>query len=378
MLAMSARLILTVTLAASAAVVSTQTERPRARDIGLAPGVLAPGPLNAITDVGDVRVGHVTLTSGDAIRTGVTVVVPHGGNIFQEKVPGAVFVGNAFGKLAGSTQVDELGTIETPVALTNTLSVGAAIEGLVQWTLKQNGNGTVRSVNALVGETNDGGLNDIRSLHVRAEHVLQALEAARGGAVQEGSVGAGTGTRAFSWKGGIGTASRRLEAGNGGYTVGVLVQTNYGGYFTMAGAPVWKELKTARTQQALDYDGSCMIVVATDAPLDARDLKRLAARAVFGLARTGSSYSNGSGDFAIAFSIAAELRVRFGEAAPQSRRILPTDGVSQLFQAALEATEEAVYNSMLRATTVASRGGRADAIPIEPLKEILRKYRAIE
>jgi D-aminopeptidase len=377
MLAMSARLILTVILAASAAVVSTQTERPRARDIGLAPGVLAPGPLNAITDVGDVRVGHVTLTSGDAIRTGVTVVVPHGGNIFQEKVPGAVFVGNAFGKLAGSTQVDELGTIETPIALTNTLSVGAGIEGLVQWTLRQDGNGNVRSVNALVGETNDGGLNDIRGLHVRAEHVVQALEAARGGAVQEGSVGAGTGTRAFSWKGGIGTASRRLDP-NGGYTVGVLVQTNYGGYFTMAGAPVWKEMKPARAQQAFDHDGSCMIVVATDAPLDARDLKRLAARAIFGLARTGSSYSNGSGDFAIAFSTAADLRVKFGEAAPQSRRLMPTEGVSQLFQAALEATEEAVYNSMLRATTVASRGGRADAIPIDPLKDILRKYRVIE
>jgi D-aminopeptidase len=378
MLAMSPRLILTAILAASAAVVSTQTARPRARDIGLAPGVLAPGPLNAITDVGDVRVGHVTLTSGDAIRTGVTVVVPHGGNIFQEKVPGAVFVGNAFGKLAGSTQVDELGTIETPLALTNTLSVGAAIEGVVQWTLKQDGNGNVRSVNALVGETNDGGLNDIRGLHVRAEHVAKALEAARGGPVEEGSVGAGTGTRAFSWKGGIGTASRRLEARNGGYSVGVLVQTNYGGYFTMGGAPVWKELKAASAQQPIDHDGSCMIVVATDAPLDARDLKRLAARAVFGLARTGSSFSNGSGDFAIAFSTAAELRVRFGEATPQSRRILPTDGVSSLFQAALEATEEAVYNSMLRATTVVSRSGRAEAIPIDPLRAILRKYRVVE
>lgn len=378
MLAMSARLILTVILTASAAVVSTQTARPRARDIGLTPGVLAPGPLNAITDVGDVRVGHLTLTSGDTIRTGVTVVVPHGGNIFQEKVPGAVFVGNAFGKLAGSTQVDELGTIETPIALTNTLSVGAAIEGIVQWTLKQDGNANVRSVNALVGETNDGGLNDIRGLHVRAEHVAKALEAARGGPVEEGSVGAGTGTRAFSWKGGIGTASRRLEARDGGYTLGVLVQTNYGGYFTIGGAPVWKELKPASVQRAIDHDGSCMIVVATDAPLDARDLKRLAARAIFGLARTGSSFHNGSGDFAIAFSTAAELRVRLGEGTPQSRRILPTDGVSSLFQAALEATEEAVYNSMLRATTVVSRSGRAEAIPIDPLREILRKYRVVE
>ncbi|MGH9204616.1 MAG: P1 family peptidase, partial [Vicinamibacterales bacterium] len=308
------------------------------------------------------------MSSGDTVRTGVTVVVPHAGNIFQEKVPGAVFVGNAFGKLAGSTQVDELGTIETPIALTNTLSVGAAIEGLVQWTLKQNGNGNVRSVNALVGETNDGGLNDIRALHVRAEHVLEALRVARDGAVEEGSVGAGTGTRAFSWKGGIGTASRRLDARNGGYTVGVLVQSNYGGYLTISGVPVWKELQPASAKPQADHDGSCMIVVATDAPVDARDLKRLAARAVFGLARTGSSYSNGSGDFAIAFSTAAELRVRFGESAPQSRTVLPTDGVSSLFQAALEATEEAVYNSLLKATSVRSRSGNAEAIPIDQLK----------
>ena len=377
MLAMSARLILPIIFAASTTLVATQPNRPRARDLGLVPGVLAPGPLNAITDVSDVRVGHMTLTSGDSVRTGVTVVVPHGGNVFQDKVPGAVFVGNAFGKLAGSTQVDELGTIETPIALTNTLSVGAAIEGLVQWTLRQSGNGNVRSVNALVGETNDGGLNDIRGLHVRPDHVLEALNLARAGAVEEGSVGAGTGTRAFSWKGGIGTSSRRLDA-RGGYTVGVLVQSNYGGYLTMGGAPIWKDLKPSTAKSAMDHDGSCMIIVATDAPLDARDLKRLAARAVFGLARTGSSYSNGSGDFAIAFSTAPGLRVRFGEAAPQSRSLLPTDGVSTLFQAALEATEEAVYNSMLKATTVSSRNGSAEAIPIDQLRDVLRRYRAIE
>ena len=370
-----------------------QTTRPRARDLGLAPGVFEPGVLNAITDVAGVRVGHATVIEGDHVRTGVTVIVPHAGNVFQDKVPGAVFVGNAFGKLAGSTQVDELGTIETPIALTSTLSVGAAVEGLVRWTIDQAGNETVRSVNALVGETNDGGLNDIRGQHVRPAHVLEAIRAATGGPVQEGSVGAGTGTQAFGWKGGIGTASRTLDARFGGYTVGVLVQSNYGGVLTMDGAPVGKALgrysyqpqragqagapdaRTLRVGVEDDHgDGSCMIVVATDAPIDARDLKRLAARAVFGLARTGSSFSNGSGDFAIAFSTAAGLRTRFGSAAAQSRTLLPTDGVSPLFQAALEATEEAVYNSLLKATAVSSRFGKADALPIDAVREILKRY----
>jgi D-aminopeptidase len=358
--------------------VTAQTKRPRARDIGLAPGVLTPGALNAMTDVRGVRVGHTTLITGDNVRTGVTVVVPHGGNVFQDKVPGAIFVGNAFGKLAGSTQVEELGTIETPIALTNTLSVGAAVEGLVRWTLQQPGNDQVRSVNALVGETNDGGLNDIRGLHVRPEHVISALANARDGAVEEGSIGAGTGTRAFSWKGGIGTASRVLNARSGGYSVGVLVQSNYGGYLTMGGAPVGRERAPPRRSAQDDHDGSCMIVVATDAPLDARDLKRLAARAVYGLGRTGSSYSNGSGDFAIAFSTAESLRVKFGVATPQTRTLLPTDGVSGLFEATLEATEEAVYNSLLKATTVTSRAGSAEAIPIDRLTEVLRRYRAIQ
>jgi D-aminopeptidase len=361
-----------------AAGMAAQNARPRARDLGLRPGVLTPGPLNAITDVAGVRVGHTTLVSGDSIRTGVTAVVPHDGNVFQQKVPGAVFVGNAFGKLAGSTQVEELGTIETPIVLTNTLSVGAAIEGVVRWTLQQSGNEQVRSVNALVGETNDGGLNDIRALHVRPEHVVAAITAARTGAVEEGSVGAGTGTRAFSWKGGIGTASRRLDARAGGYTVGVLVQSNYGGYLTMGGAPVGRELASARARQGNEHDGSCMIVVATDAPLDARDLKRLAARAIYGLARTGSSYSNGSGDFAIAFSTVRDLRVQFGETNAQARTLLPTDGVSNVFLGALEATEEAVYNSLLKATTVTSRSGSAEAIPVDRLTEVLRRYRAIE
>jgi D-aminopeptidase len=375
-------------LALTVASVAAQENRPRARDLGLAPGVFTPGSGNAITDVAGVTVGHVTLNQGDNVRTGVTVIVPHQGNVFQDKVPGAVFVGNAFGKLAGSTQVDELGTIETPIALTNTLSVGAVVEGIVRWTLDQPGNDNVRSVNAVVGETNDGGLNDIRGQHVRPQHVLDALKAARTAPVDEGSVGAGTGTQAFGWKGGIGTASRKLDQRYGGYTLGVLVQTNFGGVLTMGGAPVGKLLgrysyqPRAQAQfDAPDYgvsddrgDGSCMIVVATDAPLDARDLKRLAARAVFGLARTGSSFSNGSGDFAIAFSTAADLRTRFGSAEPQPRTLLPTDGVSPLFQAALEATEEAVYNSLLKATAVTSRYGKAEALPLDKLKEILGRY----
>jgi len=353
---------------------TSEERRPRARDLGLAPGVFEPGPLNAITDVQDVRVGHVTLVSGDHVRTGVTAVLPHGGNLFQDKVAGAVFVGNAFGKLAGAAQVEELGTIETPIVLTNTLSVGAALEGVVSWTLQQPANERVRSVNALVGETNDGGLNDIRGLHVRPAHVMEAIAAARPGPVQEGAVGAGTGTQAFGWKGGIGTASREVP-GPSPYTVGVLVQSNFGGVLTMGGAPVGKELgRYAFAPRRGDGDGSCMIVVATDAPIDARDLKRLAARALFGLARTGSSYSNGSGDFAIAFTTSPDMRTAFGDARPRTRTILPPDGVSPLFQAALEATEEAVYNSLLQATTVESRFGKAEAIPVDKVRAILRKY----
>jgi len=367
------------TIVTVASIAAQNDARPRARDLGLAPGVFAPGPLNAITDVAGVSVGHATLNQGDNVRTGVTVIVPHQGNVFQDKVPGAVFVGNAFGKLAGSTQVDELGTIETPIALTNTLSVGAVVEGIVKWTIDQRGNENVRSVNAIVGETNDGGLNDIRGQHVRPQHVLEAMKAANTGAVQEGSVGAGMGTQAFGWKSGIGTSSRRLEARYGGYTIGVLVQSNYGGVLTMGGAPIGKILgrysyQPRPSQQDDHGDGSCMIVVATDAPVDARDLKRIAARAVFGLARTGSSFSNGSGEFAIAFSTAADLRTRFGATAAQARTLLPTDGVSPLFQAALEATEEAVYNSLLRATPVSSRFGKAEALPIDRVKEILGRY----
>ena len=360
-------------------------QRPRARDLGITPGAGTAGALNAITDVPGVRVGHVTLNTGDRVRTGVTAILPHAGNLFREKVPGAVFVGNAFGKLAGSTQVEELGTIETPIVLTNTLSVGAALDGVARWTTQQPGNDNVRSVNGLVGETNDGTLNDIRGFHVTAEHVAQAIAAATGGAVTEGAVGAGAGTIAFGWKGGIGTSSRVA----GQWTVGVLVQTNFGGRLTIAGVPVWKELTpqgsgsafapsapagaSARQDPLTDADGSCMIVVATDAPLDARDLKRLAARAVFALARTGSTYSNGSGDFAIAFSTNAANRMTAANG-PQSRSILPTDAVSGLFEAALDATEEAVYNSLLQATTTTGNGRTIRAIPIDELRAVLKKY----
>ena len=359
---------------------AAQAPRPRARDLGVEPGVFPPGPLNAITDVAGVRVGHTTIIDGDRVRTGVTAVIPHPGNLFQEKVPGAVFVGNAFGKLAGSTQVDELGTIETPVLLTNTLSVGVAVAASAGWTIAQPGNEGVRSVNALVGETNDGGLNDIRGQHVTKDHVLAAIAAAREGPVEEGSVGAGTGTQCFGWKGGIGTSSRAVPAGASRYMLGALVQTNFGGVLTIDGVPVGKRLRryafgpSSPGQSGADAaDGSCMIVVATDAPLDARDLKRLAARAVFGLARTGSSFSHGSGDYAIAFSTAPGLRTRVGDALPATRTILPSDGVSPLFQAALEATEEAVYNSLFRATTMTGNGRTVDAIPLDRVRELLAR-----
>ncbi|HVL68272.1 MAG TPA: P1 family peptidase [Vicinamibacterales bacterium] len=348
--------------------------RPRARDLGLAPGTMDPGPLNAITDLAGVLVGQTTVTGGDNVRTGVTAVLPHGGNLFREKVPGAVFIGNAFGKLAGSTQVEELGTIESPIVLTNTLSVGTALEATVRWTLAQPGNENVRSVNALVGETNDGGLNDIRGLHVTRDHVTAAIANARSGAVDEGAVGAGTGTIAFGWKGGIGTSSRLVRQQSETYTVGVLVQTNYGGRLTIAGVPVWRDLSPRPAAPGRsDADGSCMIVVATDAPLDARDLERLAARAIYAMARTGSTFSNGSGDFAIAFSTHPSLRVS-GGATPQSRTILPTDALSGLFEAAMDATEEAIYNSLLKASDTTGNGRTVRALPVDELRALLKKY----
>lgn len=360
-------------LSAVLAVMAAQAARPRARDLGLALGPMAPGALNAITDVEGVRVGQTTVIEGDRVRTGVTAILPHGGNLFQDKVPGAVFVGNAFGKLAGSTQVEELGTIETPIVLTNTLAVGTAMDAVVRWTLAQEGNANVRSVNALVGETNDGTLNDIRALPVTRDHVLAAIRGAATGPVAEGAVGAGTGTIAFGWKGGIGTSSRVIRQRrtlNGqplpdfAATVGVLVQTNYGGRLTIGGVKVSELQGTA--------DGSCMIVVATDAPIDARDLKRLAARAVFALARTGSTYSNGSGDFAIAFSTAPVNRVRPGFG-PVARQFLTTDEMSPLFEAVLDATEEAVYNSLLQATDTTSNGRTIRALPIDALRKLLGK-----
>ena len=380
------RLFATYLLVAAAPTTAVMQRRARARDLGIQPGVGTPGLQNAITDVAGVRVGHTTIVAGDSVRTGVTAILPHGGNLFREKVPGAVFVGNAFGKLAGSTQVQELGTIESPIVLTNTLAVGVVLDAVVRWTLAQPGNENVRSVNALVGETNDGTLNDIRSLPVTREHVAAAISGARADAVDEGAVGAGTGTVAFGWKGGIGTSSRLVRQQNDSWTVGVLVQSNYGGRLTIAGVPVWRDLKPATgesraakgapraaSSDTREADGSCMIVVATDAPLDARDLERLAARAIFALARTGSTYSNGSGDFAIAFSTQQSLRVTASDA-PQPRTILPTENVSALFEAVLDATEEAVYNSLLRATDTTGNGRTVRAIPIDALTALLKKY----
>lgn len=348
-------------------------ERPRARQLGLVVGSLAPGPLNAITDVAGVAVGHATLVRGDCVRTGVTAVLPHTGNLFREKVPGAVFVGNGFGKLAGSTQVNELGEIETPILLTSTLNVPRVADALIDYMLALPGNEHVRSVNPLVAETNDGRLNDIRGRHVGRGEVYAAIRNARGGEVEEGAVGAGTGTIAFGYKGGIGTSSRRLSAAQGGYTVGVLVQTNFGGDLTIGGVPVGRELRGGGVNDAAD--GSVIVVIATDAPVDARNLRRMAARSMMGLARTGSAASNGSGDYAIAFSAAPELRIRSGS--PLEAKLLSNDVMSPLFLAVIEATEEAVYNSLFRATTMTGSGQTVRALPIEQTVEVLRRHSAL-
>jgi D-aminopeptidase len=360
----------------------SQAGRPnRAPEAGLRVGVMPPGRWNAITDVAGVKVGHVTLNRGDAVRTGVTAIIPADGNLYQRKVPGAVYVGNGFGKLAGATQVEELGTIETPIVLTNTLSVAAAIEAVVDYTLEADGNERVRSVNALVGETNDGWLNDIRGRHVTRADVLAAIREARDGRVEEGCVGAGTGTVCFGFKGGIGTASRVLPAELGGYTVGALVQTNFGGTLLIDGVPVGKLLGRYSFSEDLgNADGSCMIVVATDAPLDARNLKRLGKRAFMGLARTGGIASNGSGDYAIAFSTAPGLRV---DRRPASRvrtvELLHDEYVSPLFMAAVEATEEAIVNSLFAAqTTGGVDGHRAEALPLDVVLPILREHRRLQ
>lgn len=356
---------------------SAQEHRPRARELGIHPGVYDPGPNNAITDVPGVQVGQVTVIIGETVRTGVTAILPHAGNMFQDKVAGAVSVYNAFGKLVGFTQVTELGQIETPIVLTNTLSVWDAAAAVASWTLAQSGNENVFSVNPLVGETNDGWLNDIRGFHVGAEDVKRALHEVRSGPVEEGSVGAGEGTIAFGWKGGIGTSSRHLSEKEGGFMIGVLVQTNFGGRLTIAGVPVWKELQPPEQQSRNsdsparnEADGSCMIVIATDAPLDARQLRRLAARAFLGMARTGSTGSNGSGDFAIAFS--TTNRIAFGAPRGPAISLLGEDALSPLFEAVVDATEEAIYNSLLKAQTVRGHHGHvAEAIPIDRLRALL-------
>lgn len=350
-------------------------KRPREMDIQI--GVMQPGKHNAITDVPGVMVGQVTLIKGDSVRTGVTAILPHGGNLFQQKVPAAIYVGNGFGKLAGVTQVKELGNIESPIILTNTLGVATAINAVITYTLSQKGNENVQSVNAVVGETNDGYLNDIRGRHVKESDVLNAINNAKSGPVQEGNAGAGTGTICFNFKGGIGTASRKLPPSLGGFTVGVLVQTNFGGVLTVDGIPVGEEMKKYAFADELTAkaDGSCMMVVATDAPLDARNLERLAKRAFMGLARTGGIASNGSGDYVIAFSTDTALRIPFNGQPFLNQRLLSNDAVTPLFMASIEATEEAIINSMFAAETMKGRGTKSvEALPIEELKKIFLKY----
>ena len=364
--------------------------RSRARELGVKVGILAPGPLNAITDVNGVLVGHTTVIRGDNVRTGVTAILPHGGNLFREKVPGAVFVGNGFGKLAGSTQVNELGEIETPILLTSTLSVPRGSDYLMDYMLALPGNEEVPSINPLVAETNDGYLNDIRGRHITRDDVFAAIKGAKNGAVTEGSVGAGTGTVAFGFKGGIGTSSRKLPERLGGFTVGVLVQSNFGGVLTINGAPVGQELdryylreelkQAARRQNTkeTDADGSIIIVIATDAPVDARNLQRMAARAMMGLARTGSAGTNGSGDYAIAFSTSEAVRLRPQSPnernLPRTVKTLANDAMSPLFLAVIEATEEAIYNSLFKATTISGKGRTVEALPLDRTLEILRKH----
>ncbi len=377
-------------LVATSAVFGQTETRPRVRDLGVKVGVLPPGPLNAITDVAGVKVGQTTLIRGDNIRTGVTAILPHGGNLYKERVPGAVFLGNAYGKLAGSTQVNEMGEIETPIVLTSTDSVPRVADAVIGYVFGVKGNENVLSVNPVVGETNDGYLSDIRSRPIAAEDVFGAINNAADGPVEEGAVGAGTGTVAFGWKGGIGTSSRRLPVSLGGYTVGVLVQTNFGGNLIIAGVPVGNELgefypKISAGEYkgpgngawAAAVDGSCMIVVATDAPLEHRNLSRLAGRAMMGLARTGSSESNGSGDYVIAFSSSPDVRIEASEPLYRPKELLSNDSMSPLFEAVIEATEEAIYNSMFRAHDMTGNGHTVKALPLEETIDLLKKHNAI-
>ena len=361
-------------------------ERARARDLGVAPGIFATGKLNAITDVAGVRVGQVTLFEGDDIRTGVTAILPHAGNTYLSRVPAALYVGNGYGKFAGSTQVNELGELETPILLTCTLCVWKAADAMAAWMLEQPGMQQVQSINPVVGETNDGDLNDIRARPVTAAAVRRALESAKSGPVQEGSVGAGTGTTAFGWKGGIGTSSRVLPASLGGWTVGVLVQSNFGGVLQVSGAPVGRELgkysfrdsvaqQSAHAAGAADKhgDGSVIILIATDAPLGDRNLRRVASRAMMGLGRTGSSASNGSGDYALAFSTADSVRRAF-DVPRHTTTELANQEMSAVFQASVDAVEEAVYNSLFMATTVSGNGRTVEAIPLDRVREVLARY----
>jgi D-aminopeptidase len=363
--------------------------RPRARDVGLVVGVLPTGPLNAITDVAGVRVGQVTVNEGDSVRTGVTAIIPHEGNVFLDRVPAGVYIGNAFGKLVGTTQVRELGELETPILLTCTLCVWRAADAMVDWMLRQPGMESVRSINPVVGETNDGGLNDIRQRPIRPEHVFKALESAASGPVTEGVVGAGAGTGAFGWKGGIGTSSRKLPESLGGYTVGALVQTNYGGILTINGAPVGRELGQYIFRKQLEPNagkgsdegagGSCMIVIATDAPLDARNLERLAKRAVGAMIRTGSAMYNGSGDYGIAFSTAPAVRRRIDQPSRATEAGITNDAASPVFLAALEAAEEAIYNAMFKAITVRGyHGSELPALPVDSTLAVLKRYNALQ
>ncbi|TLU97993.1 DmpA family aminopeptidase [Dyadobacter luticola] len=348
----------------------------RPREMGIKIGVLPTGEMNAITDVAGVKVGQVTLIEGADVRTGVTAILPHDGNLFQQKVLAAMYIGNGFGKLAGYSQVEELGTMESPIVLTNTLNVPTAADAIIDWTLAQKGNENVRSVNPVVGETNDGFLNDIRGRHVRKEHVLNALAQAENGMVAEGNVGAGTGTVCFGWKGGIGTSSRKLPEKLGGYTVGVLVQTNFGGVLKVNGVPVGEELGSYAFKESLDKssDGSCMIVVATNAPLDARNLKRLAKRAVMGLAQTGGIASNSSGDYVIAFSTVNRVMHEAPEPTFASN-FLHNNFVSPLFLATIEATEEAIINSLFMAkTTEGTQGHKVEELPKDKVMEMMKKY----
>ena len=353
--------------------------RPHARDLGIRPGVFAPGANNAITDVAGVRVGHTTIVEGANVRTGITAILQHPENTYRSRVPAALHVGNGFGKFAGSTQLAELGELETPIVLTCTLCVWKAADAMVEWLLVKPGMEQVRSINPVVGETNDGGLNDIRARPITAAHVRAALEGATSGPVAEGSVGAGTGTSAFGWKGGIGTASRVLPATLGGFTVGALVQTNFGGVLQIMGAPVGRELGRFAFQNAVprgaqdNGDGSVIIVIATDAPLSDRNLGRVASRAMMGLGRTGSSASNGSGDYALAFSTAASVR-RVFDAPRITTTELANEEMSAVFQATVEAVEEAIYNSLLQATTVTGNGRTVEALPVDRVREILAKY----